>query len=340
MKFGPVPVADAQGCILAHSIAAALPPYQKQLEYKIRKGVVLTAQHVADLSSYGHADVIVAKLEPDDVPEDEAAARLAGAIAPDPMAKGLVIGPAGTGRVNIKAGHAGIVRVEAAAINALNTVNPMLTLATLPQWQRVVAGQIVATVKVISYAVGAGHLDAACAAAGQALSVMPTQVASGTLIETAVTDGIPSDKGRRAIATRLGRLSVELSERVVVPHQMRPLAQALDDAPGEVLMILTGSATSDIRDTAPEAVRAAGGTVHHFGMPVDPGNLLFIGDLKGKPVIGLPGCARSLSLNGADWVLERILCGVPVTGADIAAMGVGGLLKDIPQRGLPRESKG
>jgi molybdenum cofactor cytidylyltransferase len=72
-------------------------------------------------------------------------------------------------------------------------------------------------------------------------------------------------------------------------------------------------------------------------MPVDPGNLLFFGQLRGKPVIGLPGCARSLALNGADWVMERILCGVPVTPDDIAAMGVGGLLKEIPVRGRLRD---
>jgi molybdenum cofactor cytidylyltransferase len=73
-------------------------------------------------------------------------------------------------------------------------------------------------------------------------------------------------------------------------------------------------------------------------MPVDPGNLLFFGELNGKPVIGLPGCARSPALNGADWVLERILCGVTVTPDDIAAMGVGGLLKDIPLRGRLRNA--
>ena len=72
-------------------------------------------------------------------------------------------------------------------------------------------------------------------------------------------------------------------------------------------------------------------------MPVDPGNLLFIGDLGGVPVIGLPGCVKSPALNGADWVMERVICGVPVTSADIAAMGVGGLLKESPTRPYPRE---
>ncbi len=74
-----------------------------------------------------------------------------------------------------------------------------------------------------------------------------------------------------------------------------------------------------------------------FGIPVDPGNLLFLGEHAGRPVIGLPGCARSLALNGADFVLERVLCGVPVGPGDLAGMGVGGLLKEVSARGRLRE---
>ena len=105
------------------------------------------------------------------------------------------------------------------------------------------------------------------------------------------------------------------------------------------MLILTGSATSDIDDVAPSALRAAGGQIERFGMPVDPGNLLFLGARDGQDVIGLPGCARAPALNGADWVLSRIVCGVPVSDSDIAGMGVGGLLKEIPTRPQPRRGK-
>ena len=115
------------------------------------------------------------------------------------------------------------------------------------------------------------------------------------------------------------------------------MAAALSALPGEMLLILTGSATSDLHDTGPQAVRHAGGRIARFGMPVDPGNLLFHGALQGRPVIGLPGCARSPALNGADWVLERLACGLTVTDDDIAGMGVGGLLKEIAIRPQPRE---
>jgi molybdenum cofactor cytidylyltransferase len=134
-------------------------------------------------------------------------------------------------------------------------------------------------------------------------------------------------------------LGIPLQALREVAHDETALAGALRDLPGEIALILTGSATSDLYDTAPQAVRAAGGTVARFGMPVDPGNLLFLGEQAGRPVLGLPGCARSPALNGADWVLERLACGVAVTGDDIAAMGVGGLLKEIPSRPQLREPR-
>jgi len=126
---------------------------------------------------------------------------------------------------------------------------------------------------------------------------------------------------------------------VIVQHRVAPLAEAISECNADMILILTGSATSDAMDVAPEALRAAGGEVTRFGMPVDPGNLLFIGRLQGAEVIGLPGCARSMALNGADWVLSRLACGLAVTSADIAGMGVGGLLKEIPSRPMPRTRK-
>jgi molybdenum cofactor cytidylyltransferase len=137
---------------------------------------------------------------------------------------------------------------------------------------------------------------------------------------------------------RLDALGMTMHEVVTVPHRAEPLARAITGATADLVLILTASATSDPADVAPQAVRAAGGSVTRFGMPVDPGNLLFLGQQGGRPVIGLPGCARSPALNGADWVLERIACGLTVTDADIAAMGVGGLLKESPSRPFPRES--
>lgn len=329
MKFGPVPVDEAEGCILAHAMQAGGGR-------RLAKGTPLTVRDIADLKAQGHDRVIVARLGPNDIAEDEAATRLAKALVPEPAQSGVRLTTARTGRVNVVAEGPGIVRIDASGIRSVNAVNPMITVATLPEWHRVTTGTLIATIKIISYAVPRSDIDRACRQGDRSLSVLTPAVSTAALIETEIAGKVFSDKGQDALRIRLDRLGVSLAPPVTVAHEVTALTSALHAAAGDVLFILTGSATSDIDDVAPNALRQAGGVVDHFGMPVDPGNLLFLGRLDGRLVIGLPGCARSPALNGADWVLERVICGVPPTPEDIAAMGVGGLLKEIPQRPSPR----
>jgi molybdenum cofactor cytidylyltransferase len=101
--------------------------------------------------------------------------------------------------------------------------------------------------------------------------------------------------------------------------------------------IFGASAITDRRDVIPAALEAAGGTIEHFGMPVDPGNLMLVGEVDGWTVLGAPGCARSPKENGFDWVLQRVMAGIAVKRADITGLGVGGLLMEIVQRGHPRD---
>jgi molybdenum cofactor cytidylyltransferase len=330
MKFGPVLLEQALGAVLAHSANLRGGP--------LRKGHVLTAQDLARMAADGWQDVIVALLDAGDVPEDQAASRLAAALLPDGN-NGLELTAPVNGRVNLKATCPGIVGMNVPAVQQLNRIDPAITLATLPPFARVTAGTLVGTVKIISYAVPEMALQAAIAAAQGALRVMPVIHRNASLLLTEVqTIGDKlTQKGKRAVEGRLRALGITLLETRVVPHDETQMAQALRGMPGDIVLILTGSATSDLHDTGPNAVRLAGGQVARFGMPVDPGNLLFHGSLDARPVIGLPGCARSPALNGADWVLERLACGLKITDADIADMGVGGLLKEIPIRPQPRE---
>ena len=342
MRFGPVPLGQAGGAILAHGLALPDGP--------LRKGQILDDADLTRIAAAGLDCVIVARLDPGDCPEDAAARAIAQALVPDPAGQGLRIGGAATGRVNLHATGPGIIVLDAARIGRMNAVHPMLTLATLPPWQRVQAGAMVATIKIISYAVPVAAVAAAVAVVGTVVGAVvgaatngairraPPLLTSATLIETVLPGPPPGPKGRAAMAARLDRLDARLTPPLRVPHQAGPLAQAIRAAPGQAVLILTASATSDPDDVAPAALRLAGGRVIRFGMPVDPGNLLLLGDLDGRPVIGLPGCARSPALNGADWVLERVICGQPVTDADIAAMGVGGLLKEMPSRPRPRDA--
>lgn len=331
MRFGPVPLSEAEGAILAHSVA--LP------EGRLRKGCILGPDDIARLQANGRSEVIAARLDPKDLHEDEAALRIAQAVVPNVETAGLDLRPVGTGRVNLHAREAGVLEILADQVDALNAVDPMITIATVPRWQRLAAGEMAATVKIIAYGVAESSVTTACAAGAKALRLRPAQLRRIALVETH-TETNAKPLGIEAITHRLAALGAGLEAHLHSPHREADLAAALTDTQyADLILILTASATSDPHDVAPEAVRRAGGTVECFGMPVDPGNLLFLGSLHGTPVIGLPGCVRSPALNGADWVMERLICGVPVTAQDIAGMGVGGLLKEIPQRGRLREAK-
>lgn len=331
MHFGPVALSEAEGTILAHSVALT--------EGRLRKGCILGREEIARLRATGRTEVIAARLDPDDLHEDAAALAIARALIPDPDASAIDLRPVGTGRVNLHARSAGVVEVLGDKVNALNAIDPMITLATVPRWQRVKSGEMVATVKVISYGVARASVDAACAAGRRALHLHAPSRTRIALVETH-TDPTARPLGAKAITDRLAALGASLFTHRHSPHGEADLAATLGKVTGaDLILILTASATSDLDDVAPGAVRRAGGRVDRFGMPVDPGNLLFLGSLGETPVIGLPGCVRSPALNGADWVMERLICGVPVTATDIAGMGVGGLLKEIPQRGRPREAK-
>ena len=104
----------------------------------------------------------------------------------------------------------------------------------------------------------------------------------------------------------------------------------------ELVLISGASAIVDRRDIVPAGIERAGGELLHFGMPVDPGNLLLLARMGEVPVLGLPGCARSPKTTGFDWVLQRLIADVPVRREDIMRMGAGGLLIESGVRPLPR----
>ncbi|MBC7133607.1 MAG: molybdopterin-binding protein [Roseovarius sp.] len=325
MKFGPVPLEEAEGAILAHS--------ERVASGRLRKGVVLGAAEIAALRAAGYARVTVARLEEGDLHEDAAARVVARALAEG--AAGITLSEPFTGRVNLIAARPGVVTLDRDAINAANAVDPMITVATVAPFHQIRAGGMAATVKIIAYGVAGALARRAAAAARGALRLAVPVHATASLILTGAEAG-PGDKGIAAVAARVEALGMELIETIAAAHEEAPLARAIASARGAIVLILTASATSDPRDTAPAALRRAGGRLIRFGMPVDPGNLLFLGEIGARPVIGLPGSARSPVLHGADWVLARVACGLPCGAAEIAGMGVGGLLKEIPTRPQPR----
>ncbi|MEM7508089.1 MAG: molybdopterin-binding/glycosyltransferase family 2 protein [Pseudomonadota bacterium] len=330
MKFGPVALADAEGAVLAHSL--------RHSGGVIKKGRMLSAADLTLLSAAGITEVTVARRDPGDVAEDDAARRIAALIAAECDA--TTLSAPFTGRVNLYADQPGLVEIDEARVNTLNRIDEAITLATLGQYARAHPRQMLATVKIIPYAAPEAAVVEAetLLAAGPVVRLRPFATAGASLILTRVPGMADRviEKGTKAVRDRLQALGIALVDEKIVPHETARIAAAMQGAGGQMILLLTGSATSDRADMGPAALVASGGKLLRFGMPVDPGNLLFVGELQGRNVIGLPGCARSPKLNGADWVLERLAAGIDVGDAQIAAMGVGGLLKEIPSRPTPR----
>jgi molybdenum cofactor cytidylyltransferase len=333
LKFGSVPVEQALGAIVAHAV--------RHDGLVLKKGQIVTPEHQAALKAAGVREIVAARLEASDVGEDDAARRLAERLA----GAHLRTEGAFTGRVNLFAQKAGLVIVDAAAIAAVNGIDESITAATLSPFRAVAPGDMVATVKIIPFAAPGDALEAALAAAGKgAVSIAPFRRLRVGVVSTLLPGLKPSvvAKTMRVLEARLEPAGAKIVREARVAHDSQALAKALQAMAPEcdALLIFGASAITDRRDVIPAAIEAFGGRVDHFGMPVDPGNLLLLGARDDLPIIGAPGCARSPKENGFDWVLQRVLADVPIRGSDIMGMGVGGLLMEIASRPQPRLGDG
>lgn len=341
MIFDEFPLAEADGVLLAHSLRTPAK--------RFKKGRRLDAADLAILAAAGVAKVSGARLEADEVDEVRAAAEIAALLAAaDPL---LEARSTPTGRCNLHASGRGLVVVEPAVVDRLNSVDEGITVATLPQHTAVRPGQVVATVKIIPFGVrrasieacrqivaAAGPLGAAAASPLSAAAAIPLKLAPFRSCRAALImsahPGMSDNIFETTLAATRHRLAVIGARLALVlrcAHEHGAIEAMLRQAraAGCDLVLVSGATIAkDRRDIAPAALVAAGGTVEHFGMPTEPGNMLVLGRIEDVPVILLPGCGRSRRLNGLDWVLQRLLAGLPVGREQIVRMGVGGLIRN------------
>ncbi len=320
MKFARVPLSEAEGAIAAHAARYA--------DRLLQKGTVITSALLAELAAAGIEDLVVARPDAGDVPENEAAERVAALIAGENLKAVVPV----NGRTDLIAEATGIVVIDRDAIDRANLAQQAIQLATLPEFAVAKAGEIVATIKVVPFAVAAETVATVEAAVGSSpLRLAPFQAQRVGVVATEAPTLKPSvlDKTRRVFERRLQPSGSVVGEEIRTAHNAETVGAALRELRAgdyDLLVIFGASATSDAADVVPAGIEAAGGRVLRIGMPADPGNLLVLGEVDGVPVIGAPGCARSPAASGFDWVLQRLLAGIPVSAADIARMGLGGVL--------------
>ena len=210
MKFGAVAPKDAIGATAVHTI--------RQGTLVLKKGTLVGAVEAAALDAAGIAEIVVARLEPGDVSEDVAAAEIATAIA----GESVHVDRAFTGRANLFARSAGILVVDRDPIDKLNRVDEAITVATLSAYKPVVAGEMIATVKIIPFAVAAAARDAALAAAKRpVVRVAPYRVRKVGIVST-VLPGLSAkviDKTLKITAERLAPAGATIVAERRVPHE-------------------------------------------------------------------------------------------------------------------------
>lgn len=330
MRFGRIPLEEAEGAILAHT--------QRLPGRVIKKGALLDPVAIDALRAAAIPSIIAARLEPGDVTEDAAAARLADAL----LSPGLKRTGAGTGRVNLAATAAGLLRADTRIIDAINAIDEAITIGTLADYAVVTPREMIATIKIIPFSVPGPVLERAVAGiTAPALTLHPFRPLRVGLVMSTLPGLKPSILAGTAEATaaRVQGLTGTMLPPIECPHDENAIAAALDrlmEQGADILLVAGASAVVDRRDVGPAGIVRAGGEILHFGMPVDPGNLICLGRIGIRPALVLPGCARSPKLNGIDWVLARLFAGLPLGGSELARMGVGGLLKDVAARPLPR----
>jgi molybdenum cofactor cytidylyltransferase len=345
VRFDEVPVAEAVGAILAHS-------HRTGPVAMLKKGHLVGVADARALEAAGVKAVWAVRLDPTDRHEDEAARRVASALTGASPAN-LRVDAAATGRVNVFAAARGVFVGSRARIDAVNAVDESITLATVPPYAVVEEGVMVATVKVIPFAVPESVIVRACEAAsitatadaGPLLGVAPFVRRRVGLVLTTLpgVHNTTLDRAGKNQRLRLASLGSKLTRELRVRHDAPAVASAIETLLAEgmdMVLVLGASAIIDRRDVVPRAVEAVSGVVDQLGMPVDPGNLILVGHVeregKRTAIVGVPGCARSLKPSGFDWVLERLVAGLPVGRAELSTLGAGGLLVDIPTRPSPR----
>ena len=341
MRFGEVALEEAEGGILAHTHRLSGLSSQERTSV-LKKGRILSASDLSLLKRHGFDRVWVALLDTDDVDENRAAAALARCVA----GNFVTTTTASTGRVNCYAETQGLLCIDAQGIDAVNLADARLTIATIPPLSRTHPGQLVATIKIIPFAVSKTDLNRSIEAAGGSsaslVHITPFTSKRVALIQS-VLPGVARSQLDRSYAAqeqRIRTLGSHLQWRIQVPHTQAEMARAIElvlQEEAELVMLLGASAMVDVGDVLPQAIVLAGGELLQVGMPVDPGNLLVLAQHKSIPIIGIPGCARSTKRSGFDIVLERWAANYPIDSTDIRKMGVGGLLEETQNRPQPEQ---
>ena len=335
-----VPVTEAVGMVLCHDITRIIPGREKGRAF--RRGQVITPGDIPTLLDLGKEHIYVWESEETMIHEDEAALSLARHAA----GPGLRWDQPSQGRVNLRAVHDGLLKIDVSQLNRLNSLDD-IAMATAHNNRVVTKEQIVAGTRVIPLAVRRDILEEAeeiCGQAGPLLTVKPFQ----SLWIGVVTTGSEVYSGRiqdgfcSVIKQKTAPFGAKVLGQVIVPDDPVMITREIHQfvAEGAELVLATGGMSVDPDDVTPVGIRATGADVVSYGAPVLPGSMFMLAYLGHVPVCGLPGCVMFNNVTIFDLILPRIFAGERISRPDIVALGHGGLCDECADCRFPACSFG
>ena len=323
MKY--IETTQAVGHVLCHDLTQIIKDQYKGPRF--RKGHVVTEADIPVLLSMGKEHLYVWEMTPGMLHENDAAERLYALCANDHMERSEVK----EGKIELTAACDGLFRVDSRRLVAVNSVDEVM-IATRKGNTAVRKGDKLAGMRVIPLVIGEERFQAAEAAAEgrPLLEVLPWKLKTAAIVATGseVKKGLIQDTFTPVVKEKLAAYGVETLSVAYSGDGVESVAKAAAQAraTGADLILCTGGMSVDPDDNTPGGIRESGARIVTYGAPVLPGAMFLLGYYDdGTPVMGLPGCVMYAGATVFDLVLPRVVAGVPVTKADLVALGEGGL---------------
>ncbi len=316
---------DAVGHVFCHDMTQIIKDQYKDARF--RKGHVVTAEDIPMLLSMGKENLYVWEMTPGMVHENDAAERLLALCGMENMSRSEVK----EGKIELRAACDGVFLVDSARLLAVNSQDEVM-IATRKGGTAVRKGDKLAGMRVIPLVIQEEKLQKAEQAAGTQplLALKPYVRRTACIVSTGseVKKGLIKDTFTPVAMEKLKTYGIQTLEVVYSGDGVENVRSAVlsmrEKKPDMILC--TGGMSVDPDDNTPGGIRAAGAEVVAYGAPVLPGAMFLLGYFPdGMPVMGLPGCVMYAGATVFDLLLPRVAADVPVTRADIAALGEGGL---------------
>lgn len=329
-----VPTKDAVGSVLCQDITKIVPGQFKGRAFK--KGHIITEADVEELLKLGKNHLLVWGQREGMLHENEAAERLAKAVA----GPNVLFSEVSEGKINLVASIGGLLKVDRALLEKVNS-HDQIILATRQNNVIVQSGEILAGTRVVPLVIEEAKIAAVEQQCSKkyVLEIKPLRRFQVGLVVTGteVHEGRITDAFGPVLKTKFTELGSEVVDTVFVPDDMERIIAAIKAylERGVDLIAVSGGMSVDADDLTPGAIKASGAEIIGYGAPVLPGSMFLMGYFGSVPIVGLPGCVMYSKVTVFDLLLPRMLAGEKITRQDMVSLSYGGHCLNCPECRYP-----